>query len=207
MEVCCICFDTPSPDEPIYRIGCGCKIAWFHLSCETKWLSNNEYPYSCPTCRRYVPLRNNYSFSFFAGPDQKFLWFSLTIFSFEVVFALCKRMPIIPLQGLAILATPHILYSNRYQSHFLIQTLIHVYMNCVIFYYWEPVHSYELSKMIGTIQVFLLYSLHYIKYRLGFYVYVHPLIPYVISREVIHIETLVAKTPADTLERTPRSGG
>ena len=198
---CCICLDTAN-SESIKLLGCGCQSAWFHASCENAWLSSSEYPYSCPTCRRNVPFTTNYSFSYYAGPDQKTLWFVMICLIIETIISSSTQTFTISLQSYALMTTPFVIYSNQYMPYYIFQTLVRMYFN--IFIIISQRHSYETIKMVGYLYIFTIYSIHFIQYRLQVHVSVEPLLPYAISREIIHVKELIAEPSADTLERLPR---
>jgi hypothetical protein len=196
---CCICLED-SFEETIHLIGCGCKVAWFHVSCENKWLSSCEYPYSCPTCRRPVPMITNYCFSYTAGPDQKFLQIILASIGVETCIAFIHPDAwALPLQSLAMLATPWLLYSERPLPFFLMCVYAkmfcqQLFMNLMMFGI-----SYESSikvvQNIGLLNIFVLYLSHYVSYmhKTDEFQYVDPLSPYAISRDVMHMVTLIPK--------------
>ena len=203
---CCICLEGIHDGESMYLLACGCKISWFHMACENQWLNSYEYPYSCPTCRRIVPMKTNYSFSYYAGNDQKILWNVLVMATVEgISMGFSQISWILPAQTAVILATPFVIYSNRSLSYFLhcvfskfiMQYLIILFVQIKMPYYSALI----LAQNIGGLQIFLIFLTHYVNYRsdgLG-YVWVDPYIPYAISREVLHA-SLITKPVASALE-------
>ena len=200
---CCICLDIANV-ESIKLIGCGCQSAWFHQSCENNWISSIESPYKCPTCRRYVPLRTNYSFSPYAGPDQTFLWYTASYMILEFLICLHYNTLILSLQSLGILTIPYVIYSNNFLNYFLYNTILHIYYNIIIFVVYQN-DSFIIMKNAGYLHILMIYILHFIQYKHFQYNYVYPLEVYAISREIIHTKELVAQSSTDTLKRPPSS--
>jgi hypothetical protein len=191
----------------MYLLACGCKISWFHMTCENQWLNSYEYPYSCPTCRRVVPMKTNYSFSYEAGNDQKMLWNILTMATVEgVSMGFTEISWILPAQTAVILATPFIIYSNRTFSYFLhcvLSKMIIQYLILLIVQIKLPYYSaLVLAQNVGGLQIFLIFLTHYVNYRSGRegYAWIDPYMPYAISREVLHAR-LVTQPATNTLER------
>ena len=206
---CCICLEnTLGTDESITLLGCGCKVAWFHPSCEGKWIDNVVFPYTCPTCRRTVPMNTNYSFSYYAGDDQKYLWHVAIAASLELlIFYRADHGWSIPIQSACILSTPFVIVSNRALPYFLglVQTkitiqVIIIYLNALL---TIPINnSYPIVSNFGFTLICLMFAQHFVDYfsRSMDYIQIDPFTPYIISREIKHAG-LITKPPTHPLER------
>lgn len=202
LEVCCICLDDTLP---IQRFACGCKAAWFHSSCCSQWIDSTSSPYSCPVCRRYIPMTTNYSFSYQAGDSQKHLWHCLVVYLTEVILCTIATLQgielvwIFPVQSAAILLCPFILSSNNTYDYFLFHSTFLISVKGV---YILLIHSADtllpgilFLRTLSYIHLIVLYSLHFIQYQNRFYIYnvVDPFEPYAISRDILIAETLYSQ--------------
>jgi len=137
-DVCCICMEGPSKKESIQLLACGCNSAWFHNSCEIDWIDSmqDEMPYPCPTCRRVVPMKINYSFSYDSGEDQKYLWTVGYFFTGEACFIFIeKSLFVLTCQSGMILLIPFIISTERPLSFYLYNVHLRVLTNIVFFFF------------------------------------------------------------------------
>ena len=205
---CCICLETATIKESIQLLGCGCKVAWFHQSCENNWITNTEYPYSCPTCRRNVPMFCNYSFSYELGPEQRLFWTAMILLSLESIIcglAFLAKVPIVecfPFQSASILLTPFIIPSNKTYQYYLYHTIMQIYskFGLIVLFYNKDTYT-------SLLEIILIFSYTQIicVYLFNFLIFtkvekINSLIPFAISSEIVHA-ALITKTTADTLER------
>jgi hypothetical protein len=190
--------------NPLYLIGCGCKIAWFHKECQDKWLSHSQadIPLSCPTCRQVVPLTYTYSFSYDTGMPQKALCLSSLVFFIESLVNVYNSRYTIIVQSSTIILFPFILSSTRNWEYFLLSyrmLLLSEYLYLIVM----PTYDYKIDNIIYYRYLFILYL---------FFQYftdirkkrAHLLEPYVISADIYNKEVMLAKPLARTLKRTRR---
>lgn len=199
---CCICFEGPEK-APLYLIACGCKGAWFHDLCEGQWLNAYKYPYSCPTCRRPVPFKTVYSFSYYSGDEQKFLHSTLKAVVTEIVlFGFQEKASFLPVQSLIILSTPFLIRSNHTLSVFLRSIWVKNVCQYIFLSFITTEVSLNLVKYMGIVYIGLIYFSHYTQYmdRAIPYIVADPLEPYAIYRQIIHTDS-ITEPPSDTLER------
>lgn len=204
---CCICLEnTLGPGDYMTLLACGCKVAWFHRTCEANWIDNAEFPYTCPTCRRAVPMITNYSFFYSAGDDQKHLWY-MTAAAVIEAFLFYRTWAAIPIQTVCILGTPFIIVSNRQFPYFLGIVQAKMIVQVILFSFNKvltiPIEdSYPIVSNFGFTLIFLMFVQHYVDYisRSVDYIHIDPFTPYAISREIKHAG-LITKPPPDPLER------
>ena len=201
---CCICLEPPLKKNPLYLIGCGCKIAWFHKECQDKWLSHSQadIPLSCPTCRQVVPLTYNYSFSYHTGPPQQALWFTSLLFTIESLVNLYYTQYTMIAQSSTMILFPFMLSSTRNWEFFLLSyrlRLLGEYIYVIIF----PSNDYNIQNIIYYRHFFIVYLLfqYFADIRKK---RAHILEPYVISADVYNKEIMLAKPVPSTLKRTRR---
>lgn len=201
---CCICLEPPLKKNPLYLIGCGCKVAWFHKECQDKWLAHSQanIPLSCPTCRRPVPLTYNYSFSYDTGPPQKALWLTSFIFFIESMMNLYNQRYTMIAQSSIVIFFPFILRSTHNWEYFLLSyrlRLLGEYIYVIIL----PSNEYIVQNIIYYRHLFILYLFFQyftdIQKRRA-----HLLEPYVLSADIYNKEVLLAKPLTRTLKRTRR---
>jgi hypothetical protein len=208
-EHCCICLEKAKKKESIKLLDCGCNAGWFHNSCEIKWVSSFEdLPYLCPTCRRPAPLITNYSFSFYSGNDQRFLWFIAT--SVAIEFVVCTPYPIayiLPWQSLSIGLLPLIIHTEKTMNFYIYNIIFHHIFNSIfayIAYYEQESYNdiFQFCVNVGAFQIVILIFISLLTRGAG----IDPLTPYAISREIKHRKEIfytrpsVTKTPANTLK-------
>lgn len=202
-QPCCICLEGPEKGQ-MYLIACGCKSGWFHVLCEGQWLNAYKYPYSCPTCRRPVPFTTVYSIWYSSGEEQQFLHKTLKTVAVEIVlFGFQGKTAFLPLQTLAILTIPFIIYSNSTLPYFLRCIWIKNVFQYVFLSFITSDMTLNIAKYIGLFYISLLYISHYVQYvnERNTYRHVDPLMPYAIYHEIIHAES-ITESPSDTLETT-----
>ncbi len=205
--VCCICLESPKIDSPLKLINCGCKGAWFHDPCLHTWAGHaRTLPYTCPTCRRIVPLKTNYSFHYQGGDEQQYLWHTLGLFVGEVICVLAssmrKELYILPFQTSAIFLQPFMMPSGQTYPYFLFHVRLRYYvLLCDIALCLGNEYSLQQKVVLLTFPGYLhlvtlwLVAILNVQHR-------HPLLhrdifeDYAISREI-----LIAETSADARER------
>ena len=200
---CCICLEGPEKDH-LYLISCGCKEGWFHGSCEKQWLDIYKYPYSCPTCRRPVPFKTVYSFSYSSGEEQKFLHSTLKAFVAEIIlFGFQEKTSFLPSQTLSIIVMPFIIRSNHTLPVFLRCIWVKNVCQYIFLSFITNEISLNLVKYMGIVYVSLMYFSHFTQYmdRGIPYIVLDPLEPYAIYRELIHTDS-IRQPSSDTLERS-----
>jgi hypothetical protein len=203
--VCCICLEPALKKNPLYLIGCGCKVAWFHKECQDKWLSHSQanIPLICPTCRQVVPLTYNYTFSYHAGLPQKALWLTSFIFFTESMMNLYNHRYLMIAQSSTVMLFPFVFSSTYNWEYFLLSyrmKLLSEYAYFII----TPTEFYNINNIIYYRYLFILYL---------FFQYIsnlqkkraHLLEPYVISADIYNKEVLLAKPLTRTLKRTRRA--
>lgn len=202
--VCCICLEPAVKRNPLYLIGCGCKIAWFHKECQDKWVYHSQanIPLSCPTCRQVVPLTYNYSFSYHTGIPQKALWLTSIVFFIESTLNLYYTQYIMIVQSSTMLFFPFIFSSTRNWEYFLLSyrmLLLSEYLYLIVM----PTYKYRIDNIIYCRHLFILYLFFQyfteIQKRRA-----HILEPYVISADIYNKEVMLAKPVSSTLKRTRR---
>jgi hypothetical protein len=206
-NTCCICIEGPNKKESIRLISCGCNCAWFHRSCETEWIysMNDEIPYKCPTCRRIVPMKTNYSFSYDAGDEQKFLWKVGYCMSAEILVLFMKKtLWVLPCQSILIVSMPFMLPTYQNVSFYLMNVHLRILTNGFLLI--TGIAESDLLILIGSMHIWVLIflSLLWIRWNRD------PLEPYAISREIMHRKedmfSLVAQAAASSLKRNkPRT--
>jgi len=202
--VCCICLEPAVKRNPLYLIGCGCKVAWFHKECQDKWIhySQADNPLSCPTCRQVVPLKYNYSFSYHTGIPQKALWLTSLVFFIESLVNLYYTQYTMIAQSSTMILFPFMLSSTRNWEYFLLcyrLRLLGEYIYVIIF----PSNGYIIQNIIYYRHFFIVYLLfqYFADIRKK---RAHILEPYVISADVYNKEIMLAKPVPSTLKRTRR---
>jgi hypothetical protein len=144
--------------NPLYLIGCGCKVAWFHKECQDKWVyhSQADIPLSCPTCRQLVPLTYIYSFSYEVGLPQKALWITSFLFFIESTLNLYYTKYTMIVQSSTMLFFPFIFSSTRNWEYFLLSyrmILLSEYLYLIVI----PTHTYKFDNIILYRYLFILY--------------------------------------------------
>ena len=210
---CIICLEPPLDKSPLLLFTCGCKVGWFHDSCKNNWLdfqaNQGNLNLNCPACRRIIPMKINYSFDWRAGPEQYYLCQTGLLFTGEVVLSISLIMSgitnayIIPLQSVLIFCLPFIFNSPHtiffYLNNIRIRSvIICVYILFHLCFLFQSIHKNPLRTFYhlaipGTLQITLLLLTHLQNNS----VYVNPLLPFAISRELI----LAAKCSALPAER------
>jgi hypothetical protein len=223
-RTCLICLDGPQEENPIYLLSCGCKISWFHRSCQMNWMSHlhSQYPLRCPTCKREVPMHLHYAFdpSFglqqrklrmitFLGAAESFLAISLwSQYYFETNLQLPETL-LIPIQSLLLLYLPLMIHSE-YDT---ITAMKHVYYKngiqviYLVFYYFRRgfYNIYSLPNHI-TFLVFigflhtLIFGAQILESRYARRIQpINPLTPFLIGGDTIYADVLtVVKTTTDS---------
>ncbi len=224
-RTCVICLDGPLEDRPIHLLQCGCRTAWFHSSCETIWIQHlqpEDFPPKCPTCRREVQLRLQYSFRFHAGVNQKFFWWVFSLIGADMFMAFVLSLNelyqawYLPSHSLLILSLPYV-FSSR---HDLIYFLHHVRYRYLAFAASWFIHIFKYKKMYtifpdntlnflifaSTIHVISLLCQEIHNYCSYDHYRIDPNIGFVTGYICLHSETLLfRKGPSVSLERDKTS--
>ena len=147
MESCCICLDSPQPNNSLNLISCGCQGAWFHKDCENMWLFSVSCKgqIRCPICRQDVPFRVIYNFSHPVIRLMKILY--------VIELFLYGAVPI--LQGTAVLAFPLLLpcsidflvFATHYSIHSVLDMFFISEKQQIFFRY---IHLIFLAVYINT---------------------------------------------------------
>lgn len=200
---CCICLSPPSENSPLYLLDCGCKVGWFHQSCENEWLDHiplADFSPRCPACRRPPKMKTNYSFSPFAGNPQKELWFTLVYISAEsacagfLLFQGFSWAWILPIQSAGMGLIPFLKYSDSDLLFYLklIRGKYSLQLTTLIFslLFHIPLQStYPILEKIGFGLYFLIFLFHVCRISAPPHErgpVVHPLTSFAISREIEH---------------------
>ncbi len=222
-QTCLICLDSPQDKNPLHLLSCGCKTAWFHSTCADMWLSHiplADYPPECPTCKRYVMLKIKYSFQFKDGINQKYLWFTLSLFPAELLFALNLFFQIhsennyalyIPCQSICLFTIPFIIRSKHNMNFFLHNYRFKVFFEVLIILFnvlKNKSNSYLFVDNYVTMIVLLnfahficLFLLHVNDRWNGSYEYMDLYLPYVKGYEFEYVETSLT-TPKSVTSST-----
>jgi len=176
---CCICLDPGKEDDPLFLLSCGCKVALFHQTCETKWIDTipADTTIKCLICKREPILTLNYCFSDI-GPPQKLLQNTCLLFILEMPMAIHYKTPIIGLEGLFIILYPFVVPFNCDVTYFLVQYNLTMLINLGLILFSKDIKIYDI----------VLYRLLHI-FLLSFFINknkTNPLTPFVISREITH---------------------
>jgi hypothetical protein len=186
---CCICLDYPTSTNPIQLLACGCKCSWFHLPCEYEWLDSiQQFPITCPTCRRIVPVDTTYSFSYDVGEDQKALWHVGAAIAAEAsLMLLTQDAYILPFQSLSILFIPFVVPSSRTLAFFTTQLKIKYIFQGIIAAIWLNDAKALMPSIIfcGYWYTFVLHMFVYILYKKEKRL-CDPLESFAISRSIRH---------------------
>lgn len=202
--VCCICLEPALKRNPLYLIGCGCKVAWFHKECQDNWVTYSQanIPLICPTCRQAVPLTYNYSFSYHTGIPQKALWLTSIVFFIESMMNLYYTQYTMIVQSSTMLFFPFIFSSTRNWEYFLLSyrmLLLSEYLYLIVM----PTYKYKIDNIIYYRYLFILYLFFQyfteIRKSRG-----HLLEPYVVSADIYNKEVMLAKPVSSALKRTRR---
>lgn len=210
---CIICLDVPQEKNPLHLLSCGCKAAWFHNSCAETWLSHiplEDYPPTCPTCKRYVILKIKYSFQYNDGLNQKYLWWTLSLFPAE--FFLTSSLYVhltssqyypfyIPLQSILLFTIPFLIRSKKDFNFFLHNYRIKVLLQSFILIFYmiknkelyfqlldQPINVMIFFNFIHLISIFIL-QLN--ERRTSYYEYMDLYLPYVKGYDFEFVDTLL----------------
>lgn len=181
---CIICLDSPQEKNPLHLLSCGCKTAWFHNSCADTWLSHiplADYPPACPTCKRYVLLKIKYSFHFKDGLNQKYLWFTLSLFPVEFLLALsfCVQLGTIsqtpfyiPIQSIFLMTIPYLIRSKHDMNFFLHNYRFKVLCESLILLYYMLRYKYSYYLLVDQI-INTMITFNFVHFLSIFLIHVH----------------------------------
>jgi hypothetical protein len=202
--VCCICLEPALKRNPLYLIGCGCKLAWFHKECQDNWVTYSQanIPLICPTCRQAVPLTYNYSFSYDTGIPQKALCLTSIVFFIESMMNLYYTQYTMIVQSSTMLCFPFIFSSTRNWEYFLLSYRM-IFLSEYLYLIVMPTYKYKLDNIIYYRYLFILYLFfqYFTEIRKS---RAHVLEPYVISADIYNKEVMLAKPVSGALKRTRR---
>lgn len=226
-RTCIICLESPLENQPLQLLTCGCRTSWFHPSCEKTWIQHIhpiDFPPKCPTCRREVDFMFQYSFRFQDGLNQKYLWWTSSIFGIEVCIASVLSLDgfhtgwILPAQTMLIVSIPFFIQSRHDLLYFLhhlryryfsltVSWLIHLYkFQKLLFVY--PDTTVNLLVFFGALHVLCLLIQEIGNYCSHDHYRIDPFISFVVGYDLLHKEVLpFRKTPSSTLKgnKTSRS--
>lgn len=211
-DICCICLDPPQKENPLYHLSCGCNVALFHKSCENQWLQSlpTFTAIKCLVCKREPVLKNNYSFSYNAGENQKILWQTMAIFSLELPLGFYFKTWVIGAEGASILLFPFVFPCS--QSH--IFYVLHYIFSTMLYLLASYLSDFKISsqELIIVRFVHIISMLFSIRCRNS----VNPLLSYIISRDITYARLVYSspslppptrpssKTMANALKRNKR---
>jgi len=191
---CCICLDCPSDSNPIHLLACGCRAAWFHQGCQDSWTDSLQLqPLICPTCRRPVPVKTNYSFSYYAGPDQRDLWhIGIAITGETLITLYISRAQILPYQTLSIMLLPYVISSNKTMDFYIKHVKLKYILQAIaiLLSVYDTESTIPMIVFYGYWYTIMLHLFTYVSYVKERPVRNDPCLPFAISREIIHIDTL-----------------
>lgn len=196
-DVCLICLDGPQKNSPLNLMFCGCNSSWFHEQCEKTFIDNTTVPLQCPVCRRNFSMKTNYSFSPFAGDEQKNLYITLCLFSFEIFYSSYYSFILLPVETFVVLCIPFMIRSGKSLDYFCGQIKAKYILQYILMLYKmysegysflvNPIDLYHSFFLLGIVQITVLLPCQLIHASL---IQTDPLLPYAISREIIHKETV-----------------
>lgn len=208
-EYCCICLEAANNKESLQLLDCGCVCSWFHSSCEIEWVGSlKEYPYKCPICRRPTPLVTNYSFSFYSGREQRYLWYSGILLILE--FTVCTPYSIVwilPWESLCMALIPFAFPSEKSMQVYFYNILAHNVVDLIFAY----VAFYEVESRKEIFEFCAQFGLFHIGILLFFShltndTRIDSFAAYAISREikhrkqVVYRDSSVTQTPTNALK-------
>jgi hypothetical protein len=175
-DICLICLEPPLPNSPLLLLACGCKVSWFHESCEIRFLETCQIPIRCPVCKRMVPLDTNYSFHIRAGPIQRVFWNIILFTPFEFLI-----WHILPVQTVLFFCIPYMI-KTEYSLDFF---LLHAYIKqlIVLSTYFIDFKLQTIILFFSCFHVLLVFMAQIQAWPAG---HRDPLEPFAISRQVRH---------------------
>jgi hypothetical protein len=178
---CCICLDPAKEDDPLYLLSCGCKVALFHQTCETKWTDTLpiDTPIKCLICKREPILKLNYCFTDI-GPSQKFLLNTAILFSLEIPLAFYYNTWVIGAQGLYIILYPFVAPFQYDLTYFLAQYNFTMIINLLL------ILLYRFNLKVESITTYRFIHIGLLSLFINARKKVNPLTPFVITREITH---------------------
>lgn len=159
---------------------------------------------TCPTCRQIVPLKYNYSFSYYTGEDQKYLWFTAIFFLVDFISTVYYNKPFLIIQSACIIIFPFIIRSKKDLTFFLFSYRIRFMMDYMLLVSAPLYIPGRFDRTIQDIEKYrylhLCILVFFTSYKKP---YNNPLLPYAISADVIHKDTLAAiqKQPSSRLSK------
>jgi hypothetical protein len=181
-EICCICLDPPKKENPLYQLSCGCNVALFHKTCENQWIQSISATSTikCLVCKREPVLKNNYSFSYNTGENQRLLWQSIGLFFLEIPLGYYFKTWIIVGEGTTIILFPFIFPSTQphmfFVLHYIFSTSLYLLVAYVTGFH---ITAFELILVRFIHLMSMFFSITY-KNR------VNPLASYIISRDITY---------------------
>ena len=190
---CLICLEPAQADSPLFLLACGCKVSWFHLPCELRFLETCRGPISCPVCKRRVALQTNYCFSPRAGPIQRLLW-NVIIFT-PVEFAI---LPILPVQTVLLFCIPFMIKSEPTVDFFLLHAYGKQLLVISAFFFDTFFYTRFMPIILVSTYVHVFINLLVqIQARQGLVFSREPLEPFAISRQIKHARIFIVDVAAE----------
>ena len=162
-------------------------------------------------------MKTNFSFSYYAGPAQEYFWLTLALYGAEVIYSASLVLQgsysavLLPLQSNCILFFPLIFYS-RYDLIWFMQRLRLRYLLHLGYFFlrylvlkekYSPITSGSNLLWIGNIFCSILFlsklndAVHLERHQR-----IHPLASFAISREIKHVDCLLAEAVPSSLKGT-----
>jgi hypothetical protein len=204
-EICCICLDPPKKANPLYHLSCGCNVALFHKSCETQWIQSLSAltPIKCLVCKREPNLKDNYSFSYDTGENQRLLWQCMALFSLELPLGIYFNTWVIAAEGTTIILFPFIFPCARPHIFFVLHYIFSTTIYLIV--------AYATSFQLNSHDLILVRLVHIISmfFSINCMNRVNPLSSYIISRDVSYARIIDLHEPspkpmAPSLKRNKR---
>ncbi len=192
-EICCICLDPPNKANSLYLLSCGCNVALFHKSCETQWIQSLSAtsPIHCLVCKREPKLKNNYSFSYDTGENQRLLWQCMGLFSLELPLGIYFKTWVMGTEGAFIIFFPFIFPCTHPHIFFVLHYIFSTSVYLIVAY----ASGFQLTaqELIFVRFIHMISMFFSINYRNP----VNPLSSYIISRDITYARIIDASAPVD----------
>lgn len=212
-HTCLICLDPPKGEAPLFLLSCGCKVAWFHATCEHEWLSRISFYEGtppCPVCKRVPLMKTNFSYSYGAGPAQEFFWQTIWLIGCELFISISLALTggtwavVLPIHSYGIILMPLLIPSRHDMIWFLQRIRIKIFFHLAYIFlkvvlYHELAHtnarqSANHMAFIGTLYCIVLLLAQINQLPLRPFERAHPFLAFAISREIKHSATALTKT-------------
>ena len=159
-------------------------------------------------------MLTNYSFSWWAGEDQKLLVATLILGSLQscinsyLTYTAYRHLYTLTIQQGVILTMPFLVPSWHTLSYYVYHTMLHIQYTTILLvvtYFQLPEKResiYSGIVALGYIHLFVMWLVYFqeLNNRPAYLAHRDPFEPYAISREILHTD-LITKPPPDTRER------